>query len=543
MGWRGRVVAITIGVAACVPSSAYGGTYDVFGCMLSDGTRIPAGGWSSTTRDPFRAVTNRCAAGEGLTAAPDPTLPLVNGGGVGWQFSAPADTEITAYALHRSSVTNPVDGRRSALIYHDAPVFDAGALEYAQELCGGFNGCSGWGIAASPLAPVNRYARAGLHLRRVIAYLQCMRLDGGTSCPPVGAPTPRITVHAARVTLSDPHEPAFAVPPAGDLLVSQIPLEGMRTAFFAAEDRGGGLASVGIMVDGRLTGEQPVDPRSKDCRRPYTTPVPCPLSAQGTIRFDTTQIANGVHEIALVLTDAAGNRTLSPPATVSVHNPGAANGARASRFARLQAWIESRSRRRGSSAVVPFRQTRAVAGRLTDESGAPVSGAVLDLTTAALRRGSRTRVLGQVSTDSDGRFRYVLRPGSSRSVTVGYRAFHLDKAPSATATVKLHVRAGISLTVRPKRVSPTGTVKFSGRLIGGPGRAGTQVVIYAVGGRKRDRIPVTTVRANARGQFSYRYRFRNSTSGTTYRFRATLHAQAGYPYATASSRVAALRIK
>jgi len=68
------------------------------------------------------------------------------------------------------------------------------------------------------------------------------------------------------------------------------------------------------------------------------------------------------------------------------------------------------------------------------------------------------------------------------------------------------------------------------------------VVIYALGGR-RARIPVTTVRANAKGRFRYRYRFSNSSPGVTYRFQATMHSQRSYPYATGNSRPATVRIR
>ena len=46
-----------------------------------------------------------------------------------------------------------------------------------------------------------------------------------------------------------------------------------------------------------------------------------------------------------------------------------------------------------------------------------------------------------------------------------------------------------------------------------------------------------------KGRFHYRYRFRNSTPGTIYRFRATLHSQANYPFATGSSPVVTVRIR
>jgi hypothetical protein len=77
----------------------------------------------------------------------------------------------------------------------------------------------------------------------------------------------------------------------------------------------------------------------------------------------------------------------------------------------------------------------------------------------------------------------------------------------------LSVGAGVTLSVTPRRVSSRGTIRFNGRLRGGPGRAGTQVVIYALGGA-RERIPVATVRASVEGKFRYRYPYATGSSGT-----------------------------
>jgi hypothetical protein len=245
------------------------------------------------------------------------------------------------------------------------------------------------------------------------------------------------------MSLSDAVPPAFTAPPSGGLLASVV--DGRRAAVFAAEDRGGGVATVSLMVDGVLVGEQIADPNANDCRTPYTAPVPCPLVTKGSIEFDTTSIANGVHQLSLAVTDSGGNRTVSTPVAVTVRNPGAANGAHASRFARLDAWFETRSSRHRNAATLSFGRTRAIVGTLVDESGAPVSDAVLDISAAASRPGSSTRSLGQVATDAAGRFRNLPRSGSSRKLTLSYRAFHLDSAPSANATVTMSVRAGVTL--------------------------------------------------------------------------------------------------
>lgn len=192
--------------------------------------------------------------------------------------------------------------------------------------------------------------------------------------------------------------------------------------------------------------------------------------------------------------------------------------------------------------MVSYGRTRSITGRLATPDGAPIVGAALDVSATTGRPGSRARVIGQVVTDGNGAFTYAPKAGSSRRITVSYRAYTLDAAASAVSDVVLQTRAGLVFSVSPRRPGPRGTIRFRGRLRGGPGRAGTQVVISALGGA-RSRIPVATVRADARGRFRYRYRFTNSSPGTTYRFRATMHAQRSYPYATGSSRAVTVRIR
>ena len=258
--------------------------------------------------------------------------------------------------------------------------------------------------------------------------------------------------------------------------------------------------------------------------------------------FDTTRIANGKHTIQVGADRCRWKPDLvgsgrewksgtavcrTGPERVSSRNstPGFRSRHRAANCGRRGVWAHTVDHRRLST---PEGGTdrRCCAGRVATTG----------------RPGSRAKVIGQVVTDGNGAFNFSPKAGSSRRITVSYRAYTLDAAASATSDVTLQTRAGVRLTVSPRRVSPRGAIRFTGRLLGGPGRAGTQVVIYALGG-SRSRIPVATVRADSRGRFRYRYRFSNSAPGTTYRFQATLHAQRSYPYATGHSRTVAVRIK
>ena len=104
------------------------------------------------------------------------------------------------------------------------------------------------------------------------------------------------------------------------------------------------------------------------------------------------------------------------------------------------------------------------------------------------------------------------------------------------------MRARIALRVTPRRVANRGRITFRGRLVGGPGKAGAQVTIEAVGRDVRSRVPVTTLRTDARGRFRFSYRFLRSFAPFTYRFRARLMRQASYPYAGGASRIVTVRI-
>jgi hypothetical protein len=158
-----------------------------------------------------------------------------------------------------------------------------------------------------------------------------------------------------------------------------------------------------------------------------------------------------------------------------------------------------------------------------------------------MRPASTSRRVGTVVTDRLGRFAVIAPRGSSREVHVGYRAYTLDDQEAASATLALSVRAAVRLSVTPRRVRNGTAATFSGRLLAGPGQFGTQVTIYALGGRRA--IPVETVSADRRGRFRYRYRFRSIGGPTGFRFQAVVKRQPNYPYARGASRAVLVRAR
>jgi hypothetical protein len=534
-----RILGCCAALAACAPP-AHAGVYDVWSCRFADGSPAPTGGWQPFQPE-FGRTWNVCSTRDGsLGAALNESAAVPPDSKIGWVFTAPGGLTIENYTVYRyARSSGDLQRSREYWLYNDAPVFD-NQYRFPQETCSIYVNCAERGTPGDAHSAANRFEERGRALKQLYLVNQCRAPDPG-GCPP-GNPGSYFALYAARFGLSDISPPTFRSAPSGSLLVPGAVLSGERTARFEANDIGGGLARAGIVVDDQSQPEQPVDLAGTTCRSPYATPVPCPLSAGGLLSFDTAQLPNGPHKIQVALTDAGENRTLSEPVTVTTQNGGRPNGIGASRFVRLSAWALTQRGEHSTSRTVAYGRTATIHGRLVAADGAPIREALIDVTAVSRHQGGRARQLAPLQTDQRGRFALRPRPGSSRTFTVQYRAFTLDDVPVASARVHLHVRAGVSLAVRPRRTSPHGRIAFTGRLLGGPGRRGTQVQLFAVARRGRDRVPVATLRADRRGRFRFSYRFRRTFAPFTYYFQAVVQRQNGYPYATGRSKRVSVRI-
>jgi hypothetical protein len=325
-----------------------------------------------------------------------------------------------------------------------------------------------------------------------------------------------------------------------------------------AADVGAGLYRAIVEVDGGDALAVAVGEASPYCRdigpsasvNEFAAAQPCPLRIDdGALDIDSAKLPQGRHSVRMLLEDAAGNRTaifgpvvrniaasgaIGPGSDPALR--GAANGDGASDQARLSAhWGANGSRTRLVSA---FGRSHVVRGRLRAQDGAPIANAVIDVvskTTAvnarelAKRNGPRT--------GSDGSWRLVLpRDASSRDLTFRYRSHVNDTIPTATATVRLRVRAGLRLVIRPRHARRGQAIRFDGKLLGAPlPRGGKQIVLVARaahGGWVRFNV----IRTDGSGRFHTTYRFQQS-GPATYRFRALSLAEAAYPYVAGGSNV------
>jgi hypothetical protein len=225
------------------------------------------------------------------------------------------------------------------------------------------------------------------------------------------------------------------------------------------------------------------------------------------------------------------------PAPAPPPPPPAPNGSPASTQAQLSAvFARGRARR-----TVGFGRRARVRVALADELGRPIAGAAVQVRTRERSAGAEWRLAPALTTGADGRAVLVLERGPSRQVALEYRAHVADEQPVTVDIVRLNVRAGVTLTVRPRRLRSGGTMRLAGRLLASPATDIGKVVTLQAreAGRWRD---FENVRTRRGGRFSARYRFSRRARGS-FPIRAVARADAAYPYATGRSPTVRVRVR
>ena len=140
-------------------------------------------------------------------------------------------------------------------------------------------------------------------------------------CPSVQPNADSVWLFHTAVALQDNSAPQFAGAPSGPLVSGGV-LSGVEPVSIGATDQGGGVYQAEIEIDGKVLDTQVLDNSTDTCHQPFTAVVPCPLSASGTINFNTDQpqIPDGTHSLRILVTDPAGNTTAWGPVTITTVN-------------------------------------------------------------------------------------------------------------------------------------------------------------------------------------------------------------------------------
>jgi hypothetical protein len=183
------------------------------------------------------------------------------------------------------------------------------------------------------------------------------------------------------------------------------------------------------------------------------------------------------------------------------------------------------------------RQRITIRGRLMGAEGQPLAAQRVTVWAQAIRAGSvPSRIVGLVTTDSNGRFAYRYRADMSRRLTFAYTGDNVIKP--ARAQARLAVRAGSTIRVHPRRAVNGQTVRFHGRVLGGHiPRRGALLVLQAFVRGQWHRVGTGAVfRSRRSGRWSTPYTFLATRGTVRWRFRVAILATGDYPFATGYSR-------
>jgi hypothetical protein len=490
-------LAAAVALIACLPpAAARAGTYRAAQChpLFGAGRADVAFARSS---DEFLASAS-CGDPGGLAVTHDGAGTRSGRWGA-WTLTAPAGIELLAMR---------------------AQIAGTAAGGYRPELV--LSGADG---AEKPLDPVtgpfHTLRWSGTGTRSIAARLRCGRPGG---CGP--GRDARIGVRRLVVRLRDAAAPT--VGDSGSLLAAGS-RRGPESLAATAADAGAGVRRFILEVNGH-----PADARGVPCElsgRMALRLRPCPPSAGADFPIATAAapFVQGPNDVRVCTLDYAansgGNRACASH-EVRVDNacplsPVPGGAALHARFAGAGDRVRLRRGERGR-----------VRGRLLDAAGAAIPGATVCVAQRLPLDGRAETVLATPATDAAGRFSAPLPPGASREVRVAYW-------PSTEAALEdmlaLRVAADPALRLRPRGTLRNGErLRFAVRLPG-PAAGGRSVSLQV---RSNGRwLRLRHGRTGGRGVWRSSYRFHATTGRRTYRFRAVVPRQDGYPYAAGASPV------
>jgi hypothetical protein len=537
---RAKLGALTIVASLALGAgAAQAGTYTTYSCELPGGDPATMDGWHFTLHDgSVGHYRNACPSGP-FSMWMDPGKAHDQGDYVNALFTAPADTTIAAYTLWRS-----VQVALNSPHYYSQREGRSGTFDLYDH-CWGDEDCSALGDPDQPFGAGNRYSRSApdAGLTQLKVYVGCQDDTGQNRCPsqtsmPVDV---ALQLHRVDLTLRDDYSPVFAAPPSGPLVTGGGPLAGVQPVSIAATDRGGGVYQGAIEVDGNVVTRQTLDTNNGRCAPPYGTPAPCPLSASGTLALDTTGLADGAHQVRLLVSDVAGNTAVWGPLTITTANA-ACNLSPTGTGATLAASFPARHKHGKRRHKITARYGRGVRvdGTLSASDGHPLAGADVCVLTEPDGPGDALQGAGSLTTNGNGQFTTMLPSGPSRTIWFVHRTG--DGAVSA----RLHVATRPQVHLRPARrhLRNGQRLILRGRVPGPIPAGGVIVQLKTWRAEKHSWQVFSNPHTRSDGRFTGTYWFTRVPPGTfRYRIKAVVPTQSSYPYAVGWSRVVAVRVR
>ncbi len=334
-----------------------------------------------------------------------------------------------------------------------------------------------------------------------------------------------VTIFDGVFKIEDSDSPVIAGQPGGAMFASVANLSGEQTIAFQASDRGSGVYRAVVEVDGAVMGEIGLSREAPGCQPPFHVVRPCPSEVVSSVVVDTTRLADGQHDAALKVYDTSDeNPAVYGPVSFSTSNRTVSSFCASEDPARFALRVPRKPLR--------FGKGWRLAGRVKDALG--WEAVVLD-------GKRRVKILNATSVSRTGNLGVTVARGPNRYVRVAVRPPGSRNKYFCSVPVLVRAKPRLTLKVNPPEIANGASVRLHGRLHGhARGRKAIVIQARALGSRRWATVRV--VRTDSRGQYGMRYRFRNSSAGTTYVFRSQARGERGYPYSTGTSRYRRLRI-
>lgn len=313
-------------------------------------------------------------------------------------------------------------------------------------------------------------------------------------------------------------------------LASGVTQRGVTAMEAVASDVGSGVRRIHLEINGK-----PVTSRRVPCelrRRIALRLRPCPANTAKPYELDTEGrvFQQGLNRIRVCVDDYA--------TTGDRNRACARHKARVDNECPVDDASEAGVIQAGISGGRRADQPSTLTGTLTDTSGDPIRAARVCIATRTNLGDAAERVIATPRTGAAGRFEARLEAGPSREVRVAHWA---GTSEVAERYLDMQVRARPGLRIGPDRTLRNGeSARFVVRL-NQPEAAEREVHLQAkVDGRW---VVIRAHRASRKGIWRDSYRFTSTTGERTYRFRALVKRQRGYPYLRGTSRVREVTVR
>jgi hypothetical protein len=551
---RATLILLVVAAFGAAAAPADAGSYTVFACGSYDNRSWDSVGAIGISAD--QRCTSSATIGNSVSGGA--RVPLGAAGNT--TFTAPAGMTIADFALARQLTYRngaPAAGtRRLYAIYKLGGTVFAGAGRYDFATRDRLNAVGSWygypeQNVVVPSSSVRRStfpALAGYRGDATTLQVEvgCFNGSSGTPCTTAAGGGISHLLSGAQVVLNDPTLPVASIEASGLLAGGQR--SGADPITLDANDNGGirrvEIVDVTPGAAGGVVGAEDYGSGARTDTGALCSPrsaKACPNLKDETVR--PTSLPAGARTLQVRITDAGGNVVEQGPYAVNVATPsdrGPLNGFGATEDASLTAHFTGTTKTRRT---VSYRSRVAISGRLMNSSGKPISGALLRVRTRDRRQGAGWVERYTTTTGTDGAYRIKVRAAASRLTQIAWRSHTNDPGFQESAYVTLLARASSSLTARPRSVGVGGRVRLSGTVRGTIPSRGLALIFQGRSGEGR----YTTFadgRADRKGRFSVRYRFRSAASrGRTFSFRVLLRGDARFPYASAYSKRVTVRVR